>query len=224
MPSLGQTTSRAGPGLVGQESPGLTREQREGEPAASVEKKAQRSHHLPRAHPPPKPLTPTPPPLDLPEHSVLLFNTSQRPSRQPTSLRFRSQPPTLHALQHHQPDPTPPSLSLCPASCHLLSPWINLPSELSSHQPPGHCTGPPSPLPQPQDTLTWVCTQLPSLLSHASLPILTIHTPRGAHMQTAQRTQPSLSALSPAGHLSSAPAVTQPLGFWTQQPPPPTPP
>ena len=60
--------------------------------------------------------------------------------------------------------------------------------------------GPPYPPPQPQDTLTCIHTQLPSLLSHASLPVLGIHSPplfAQTHTQTTRHTltQP-LSALS----------------------------
>lgn len=171
------------------------------------------------------PLTPTPAPLDIHVHSVRLFNTTHHPSRQPTSLRFRTQPPTLHALQHH-PDPTPPSVSLCLAFCHLLlDPGSTCPVTFPPISSQGTSRGHPHPLPSPK-THSHASTHSCPDFSHTHPCLYSAFTLHHSSRRPARRLHgalsPSLSVLSPSRTPVHSSCHDLALGFWTQQPPPPT--
>lgn len=159
-------------------------------------------------------------------HSVRLFNTSQHPSRQPTSLRFRTQPPTLHALQHH-PDPTPPSVSLCLAFCHLLlDPGSTCPVTFPPSAPRAPHRATLTPRPRPK-THSHASTHSCPAFSHTHPCLYSAFTLHHSSCRPTRRPHgtlsPSLSVLSPSRTPVHSSCYDLALGFWTQQPPPPHP-
>lgn len=134
-----------------------------------------------------------------------------------TALQIPPPPFTRSNITNQSPrHPACPSARLSVTFCH---PGSTCPVSFPPFSPQGTARGHPPPFPSLKTHSHGSAHSCPAFITR-----IPAYTPRGAHAQTTQRTQPSLSTLSPAGHLSSAPAVTQPLGFWTRQPPPPPPP
>lgn len=197
MPSLGQTTSRAwGVSLGyswGRRESRTHRGAERGRPPPSPQYR--RKHSTPTTRQasstaPTHPQSPSRPPLLLWTFAgtacAFLTPTSAPPASRP---HCASEPSSLlHALQHHHPDPSPPSMPLCPAFCHLLlDPGSTCPVTFPPISPQGTAQGHPHPLPSPKTHSHTSAHSCPAF-SRMHPCLYSAFTLRGAYTQTAQHT------------------------------------